>query len=59
MISYWNWGKSSAENISGIRREALYVSLHLDEKTAHLHYQLENLNRETGRTVARTIKRAH
>ena len=51
-------GKKAVRKISAeLGVKPLYVSLHLDEKTAHLHYQLENLNRETGRTVARTIKR--
>ena len=51
-------GKEAVKRISEkLKVKPLYVSLHLDEKTPHLHYQLENLNRETGRTVARTIKK--
>lgn len=51
-------GKKAVRKISAeLGVKPLYISLHLDEKTAHLHYQLENLNRETGRTVARTIKK--
>ena len=51
-------GKKTVRKIaSELNVKPLYVSLHLDEKTPHLHYQLENLNRETGRTVARTIKK--
>ena len=51
-------GKKAVRKISAeLGVKPLYVSLHLDEKTPHLHYQLENLNRETGRTVARTIKK--
>lgn len=51
-------GKKAVRKIAAeLNVKPLYVSLHLDEKTPHLHYQLENLNRETGRTVARTIKK--
>ena len=50
-------GKKTVQKIATeLHVKPIYVSLHLDEKTPHLHYQLENLNRETGRTVARTIK---
>ena len=46
-------GKKAVRKIAAaLNVKPLYVSLHLDEKTPHLHYQLENLNRETGRTVA-------
>ena len=51
-------GKKAVQKIAAeLGVKPLYISLHLDEKTPHLHYQLENLNRETGRTVARTIKK--
>ena len=51
-------GKKTVQKIAAeLNVKPLYISLHLDEKTPHLHYQLENLNRETGRTVARTIKK--
>lgn len=51
-------GKKTVQKIATeLHVKPIYVSLHLDEKTPHLHYQLENLNRETGRTVARTIKK--
>lgn len=35
----------------------LYMSLSLDTQTPHLHYQTENIDRETGRTVARKINK--
>ena len=57
MINCLSWEKNSSKDRRRAWSEALYISLHLDEKTPHLHYQLENLNRETGRTVARTIKK--
>ena len=51
-------GKKAVRKIAAeLNVKPIYISLHLDEKTPHLHYQLENLNRETGRTVARTIKK--
>ena len=53
-----NLGKKAVRKIAAeLNVKPIYISLHLDEKTPHLHYQLENLNRETGRTVARTIKK--
>jgi hypothetical protein len=37
--------------------KAVYVVIHKDEKTRHAHYALENVNRETGKTIGRTIKK--
>lgn len=55
----WAHAKSYIETVAArLNVNPLYMSLHFDETTVHVHYMLENSDRDTGRSVSRKIKPA-
>lgn len=53
----WAHAKNYIETVAArLNVNPVYMSLHCDETTVHVHYLLENSDKDTGRSVSRKIK---